>query len=229
MSHGIVSIARPTGEAWVVERASEKLRLRARLPGARVFDLAAVAERAAKAAGVRAADRLALAWPASWLVNSPAPSSVFRRWALEPDRGAWVTLVERLECLETAPVAWPDPAADDAFAALAGGLTEERAAPHAKSAKALDVVEAITKVLALLVPGVVPLAPAPARAFVLGADADGAGPAAFGAMVAWFAGATRAHAAALAAIARAHAEVELTGAQVLDRLLWFDSEGFRHF
>ena len=31
------------------------------------------------------------------------------------------------------------------------------------------------------------------------------------------------------AIAASHEEVTLEGAQVLDRLLWFDSEGHRHF
>jgi hypothetical protein len=30
-------------------------------------------------------------------------------------------------------------------------------------------------------------------------------------------------------LAKAHAEVPLSGAQALDRLLWFDSEGHRHF
>jgi hypothetical protein len=38
-----------------------------------------------------------------------------------------------------------------------------------------------------------------------------------------------AHEAELDRIASEHREVELTAAGVLDRLLWFDSEGYRHF
>jgi hypothetical protein len=45
----------------------------------------------------------------------------------------------------------------------------------------------------------------------------------------WFARAAMDHVTGLEAIAREHREVELTGAGVLDRLLWFDSEGHKHF
>jgi len=68
----------------------------------------------------------------------------------------------------------------------------------------------------------------PARAFVLG-DAAKDGPDAFGRIAEWFARAALAHRAELEAVAREHHEVELTGAGVLDRLLWFDSEGHQHF
>jgi hypothetical protein len=70
--------------------------------------------------------------------------------------------------------------------------------------------------------------PDAARSFVLGAkgkdDRD-----AFARVASWFARAVEAHAAALEDQARAHREVELDAAGVLDRLLWFDSEGHAHF
>jgi len=37
------------------------------------------------------------------------------------------------------------------------------------------------------------------------------------------------HCAALERITRVHRDVELTPGDVLDRLLWFDSEGDKHF
>jgi len=94
------------------------------------------------------------------------------------------------------------------------------------------VTEALSKVLALVVPEAVPLMPARARAFVLGESARDDRDA-FGRIVDWFARAALTHATELGAIAREHAEseqpVELTAAGVLDRLLWFDSEGHAHF
>lgn len=64
-----------------VVEAAAKLSLRAKLPGARVFDLATESLRKARAAGMSILERLPLALPASWCVNSPAPSTVLRRWA----------------------------------------------------------------------------------------------------------------------------------------------------
>jgi hypothetical protein len=200
----------PSGTRWHVENASKKLCLRARLPGARVFDLATSSLRLAKQGGMSHADRIVLALPASWLVNSPAISRVLRRWVLPPDREVWVAL---LDLLENGDVAF----LEQALAEMVAKLGTE---PYA--------IEAISKVLALLVPEVVPLMPPPARAFVLGADVS-SDAAAFVAMVRWFVAATRAHAAELAAIAGGHAEVPLVGAQVLDRLLWFDSAGRQFF
>jgi hypothetical protein len=90
------------------------------------------------------------------------------------------------------------------------------------------VTEALSKVLALVVPEAVPLMPAPARAFVLGEDAKNDRDA-FGRIIEWFARAAMMNATELARIAREHREVALTPAGVLDRLLWFDSEGHTHF
>jgi hypothetical protein len=89
-------------------------------------------------------------------------------------------------------------------------------------------LEAVSKVLALLVPDAVPLMPAPALAFLLGGDAP-YDTEAFVTVVAWFARAVKEAEEPLARWAQAHAEVPLSAAQVLDRLLWFDSEGHRHW
>jgi hypothetical protein len=125
-----------------------------------------------------------------------------------------------VERLEAGPAGWTaEPGEADALPLAVTSLGGE---PY--------VVEAMSKVLALLVPEVVPLMPEAARGFVLGDEAKTMAPGAvFARMVAWFAQATAAHAPELASLARQHTEVALTGAQALDRLLWFDSEGHRHF
>lgn len=196
----------PQGTKWCIDHAAEKLALRVELPGARVFDLAADALRRAKDAGVAEESRLALALPASWLVNSPAISPVLKRWALPPDREIWLDLVAALEARRGAQ--------------LAGLVQRLGGEPYA--------VEAISKVLALLVPGAVPLMPPAACTFALGDGASG-GPTTFTAMVGWFGESVARCRGELADIARAHPLVPLEAAQVLDRLLWFDSEGYRHF
>ncbi|MGO8999324.1 MAG: hypothetical protein ACLQVI_38860 [Polyangiaceae bacterium] len=212
-----MQIALPSGTTWHVREAAKKLAHRGQLPGARVFDLAGASLRAAKASGVSASDRFTLALPASWLVNSPAISRVLRRWALEPHRE---TCLAMIELLEAGPAEWSrDPGTREAISLGVASLGDE---PY--------VTEALSKVLALLVPEAVPLMPPAARAFVLGeGDATKDSPDAFALVVDWFARAVLANEAELAEIARAHVEVEITGAGVLDRLLWFDSEGHRHF
>jgi hypothetical protein len=206
-------VHKPDGTKWRIENAPAKLALRARLPGARVFDLAAESLRRGRAAGLVAADCLPLALPASWCVNSPAPSTVLRRWTLAPQREVWLSLVEVLEEPRVGPLA---PSAVEAIELAIVALGTE---PF--------VVEAVSKVLALLVPDVVPLLPPPACSFVLGAAAADAR--AFLAMVDWFALAVAEALTELTSCADGHREVTLSPAQVLDRLLWFDSEGFRHF
>ncbi len=207
-------LAKADGTEWRIEEANAKLTLRAKLPGARVFDLVVESLRKVRAAGVPAIEQLPLALPASWCVNSPAPSTVFRRWALPPQRDVWLLLIDVLEEPRTGPLD-----AESSRAVIAGirALGPE---PFG--------VEAISKVLALLVPEVVPLMPAPARTFVLGESAP-QDARAFVEMVDWFAAAVEEGGAQLASWAKAHDDVSLSAAQALDRLLWFDSEGHRHF
>jgi hypothetical protein len=199
---------------WLVEGASAKLALRAGLPGARVFDLAAESLRKARATGLPAGDRLALALPASWCVNNPAPSSVLRRWALPPQQDVWLSLIELLEEPRKGPL---DAESREAVTLGVGALAPE---PYG--------VEAVSKVAALLVPDGVPLMPPPARAFVLGEAVPLTAPS-FAQMIDWFAAAVDEGGRELASWAGAHREVPLSAAQALDRLLWFDSEGHRHF
>ncbi|HEX3771694.1 MAG TPA: hypothetical protein VHV30_12540 [Polyangiaceae bacterium] len=208
-------IDRPSGTTWHVTEVETKLARRAGLPGARVFDLVGQSLQAAKALGLGAGDRFALALPASWMVNSPAVSTVLRRWALPPHREACLALIE---LLESGPEGWDaDPGTGEALRLALASLGNE---PY--------VVEAISKVLALVVPATVPLMPPLARAFVLG-EASKDAPDAFERMVQWFAGAVRANEAELARLASLHREVALTPAGVLDRVLWYDSDGVRHF
>jgi hypothetical protein len=211
----VLHIDLPSGTTWHIREAGKKLAYRAQLPGARVFDLVAQSLRSAKAGGVCAGDRFTLALPASWLVNSPANSKVLRRWALDPHREACLALVD---VFERGPLEWSaDPGTGEGIRLCVASLGDE---PY--------VTEALSKVLALVVPEAVPLMPAPARTFVLGEaardDRD-----AFGRIVDWFARAAMTNATELARIARGHREVELTAEGVLDRLLWFDSEGHTHF
>lgn len=210
-------VARPSGDPWSIEDAAKKLALRGGLPGAFVFDLAASASRNAKAAGLSAEDRLALALPASWLVNSPAVSPVFRRWAEGAQREVWLALLEVLDGDARRWHSTRSTSEDEELTLAVRALGSE---PY--------VIEAASKVLAVLVPDVVPLMPGPARDFVLGA-ASASEVTSFAAMVDWFTSAAVTHAAELGALATAHTTAPLSGPQVLDRLLWFDSEGLRHF
>lgn len=207
-------ISKPDGTKWLLTAGPAKLELRATLPGARVFDLVAESLRKARAAGMSALDRLPLALPASWCVNSPAPSTVLRRWALPPQREVWISLVEVLEETPQGPL---DAESKEALLAALRVLGPE---PFG--------VEAMSKVLALLVPDAVPLMPAAARTFVLGESAP-SDASAFVAMIEWFAVAVGEGKVELASWAASHEEVPLSPAQVLDRLLWFDSDGHRHF
>jgi hypothetical protein len=215
MSRQPVRIDLPSGTTWHVDDVGTKLTRRAGRPGARVFDLVGQSLRAAKACGLSVDDRFNLALPASWMVNSPAVSAVLRRWALPPHRETCLALIE---VLEGGPAGWDaDPTTGDALRMALGSLGNE---PY--------LVEAVSKVLALVVPDAVPLMPPLARAFVLGEAAKDA-PDAFERMARWFTSAVRANEEALAAHAALHREVALTPAGVLDRVLWYDSDGVRHF
>ncbi len=223
METSALRIELPSGVSWPLVNANDKLSQRARLPGARLFDMVAESLESARHEGrLSTSDRFTLALPASWLVNSPAISRVLRRWALPPHRDTCLSLVD---LLASGPEGWEkDPSVMGVIKARIASLGDE---PY--------VIEALSKVMALLVPHAVPLLPASACAFLLG-PADGSatlalpsGADAFLGAAQVFAGAVRDHEEDLAAIARAHSEVRLTPGGVLDRLLWFDSEGFRHF
>jgi hypothetical protein len=201
----------PAGTEWHIREPEKRLSLRARLPGAFVYDVSAHSLRRAKARGAPALERIPLAFASSWLVNSPANSKVLRRWALPPQFDVWIALIGSLEGPLSNPGEWAP------VKALVGRLGNE---PF--------LIEAVSKVLALLVPYAVPLMPEPARKFLLGESA-GADTDTFVKIADWFVEAVRTHQAELDEWAAAHEEATLDGAQVLDRLLWFDSEGHQHF
>jgi hypothetical protein len=201
----------PGGTDWEIRDAEKRLSLRARLPGAFVFDVSANCLRKAKARGAPALERIPLAFSGSWMVNSPASSKVMRRWSLPPQLDVWIALVGALEGPLESRGEWAP------VKALIGRLGDE---PF--------LIEAVSKVLALLLPQVVPLMPEPARKFLLG-DAAGADADAFVQIADWFVRTTRQEAATLDEWSAGHEEVTLERGQVLDRLIWFDSEGYRHF
>jgi hypothetical protein len=207
-------LRKPDGTIWELTDGDRKLALRGTLPGARVFDLAAASLRRARDAGLTPLERLPLALPASWCVNSPADSRLFRRWTTSPQREVWEALIELFEEPRSGPL---DAEATDALLTALPVL-----APEPRG------IEAVSKVLAVLAPDAVPLMPQAALSFLLGAGAlHDAG--AFVVVVDWFGAAVEQARELLAGWAAAHREVPFDAAQVLDRLLWFDSEGHRHF
>lgn len=203
-------------------RPADKLTLRGRLPGASGYDLAAQSLRSARAHGMPAADLLPPAFPGSWMVNNRVTSPVFQRWMAPPLADAWRVLVE---LLEGGPEAW-----------LACGDTDRMAVTRAVATVSIEGhgVAAVSKVLALVCPETVPLMDDAALWFALDAvarpaDADTptAGPRWFVPMLDWFSRAVLERYDALVPLARDYAPAPLDAAQVLDRLVWFESWGWR--
>lgn len=212
------------GRPWRVAAPAAKLLARGGLPGAFGFDLAAHSLHTARRAGVGLPDLLAAAIPSSWMVNSRATSPVFRRWLEPPLRDAWAEL---LALLDGGPERW-----------LARPAAERDAAARAARALAIEGhgAAALSKVLALLAPETVPLMDDAAVAFALDAlpaprtpDDPKAGPELILPMLDWFAAAAIAAEPELARLARAYPLAPLGPEQVLDRLLWFESWGWRLF
>jgi hypothetical protein len=212
MTEPPLQLTKPDGTPWLLERVNEKLSLRAKLPGARIFDLSTESLRRCK--DLAPMDRLALAMPASWCVNNPADSRLFRSWIEPPLREVWLALIDLLQ------EPWVGPLDDESQSAIVAAFRAIAPSPSG--------VEVVSKVLALLLPDAVPLMPPLARGFLLGAAAPADGYA-FVAMVDWFRRVGHDGHEALSGWAALHEEVHLSGAQVLDRLLWFDSDGHRHF
>jgi hypothetical protein len=207
--------------SWRIERATEKLALRDRLPGANGWDRAAAALRGVYGAGARD-HLLALALPTSWMVNARATSRVFQRWLAPPLVDHWRTLIAQTS---GGPERW-----------LASTELTRTAVEEAVTALAIEGQGpcAISKALALLVPETVPLMDDAAIAFLTGAidppstaDDPKAPAALFVPMLDAFANAVLSCEAQLVEVARAHAQVPLDAPQVLDRLLWVDSWGHR--
>jgi len=221
--------------AWRLGMAAAKLQVRGRLPGAFGFDLAADTYRKARRAGLAPADLVPLALPGSWMVNNKVPSPVFQRWLQPALAPVWTRLA-----LLLGDDAWlargPDERAQveaDLYS-LARHDAAARNPGVAPPAEPPGAAAGLSKVLALLCPDTVPLMDDAALHFALGAvprpdtaDTPGAGPGLFVPMLDWFARAVLANAAALAELAAGYPHAPLSPAQVLDRLLWFETWGYR--
>ena len=236
MSTVIVERAGPEQrEPWHLGMGHAKLQVRGRLPGAFGFDLAAASYREARRAGLGAAQLLPMALPGSWMVNNKVPAPVFYRW-LQPHNGdLWTELVE---LLDGDGERWLARGADDRArveAAVRILAAQDAAARTGTSGgPAPGTAAALSKVLALLCPDTVPLMDDAAIHFALGAvprpdsaDTPSAGPEHFVPMLDWFAAAVRSARPALAQLADEYELAPLSPAQVLDRLLWFETWGYR--
>lgn len=217
---------------WRIGVCRAKLQVRGRLPGAFGFDLACATYREALAAGLAAADLVALALPGSWMVNNKVPSPVFQRWLQPQLRPVWTRLCALLQG------EWParTEAERDEVAECVRVLAEHDAAARggAPGGAMPGTAAGLSKVLALLCPDTVPLMDDAALWFSLGAvprpssaDTPSAGPELFVPMLDWFAESVAAARPTLAAIAGDYALARLSPAQALDRLLWFETWGYR--
>lgn len=217
----MISLTRPSG-SWTVYVPHDKLAVRAALPGAFGFDQAVHAVRVARARGVAPEDLVSLAMPTSWMVNNKAPSTVFQRWLKAPLADVWGALIELLSC---GYERFPELDATSREAITAG-------------VRALSIdgqgAAAVSKVLAIVCPETVPLMDDAALWFALGApaapttaDAPTADAASVVPMLDWFSREVTAHTADLIDLARGHGAAVLDAPQVLDRLLWMESWGWR--
>jgi hypothetical protein len=210
---------------WVLAEADEKLAFRASLPGAFGYDQAAQVLRTLQADGYAASDLLPLAFPTSWMVNAKATSRAFRAWLVPPARAIWQALLVQLESSMSLEQ-WRTIDGDerDAIAANVARLSSMEGAS----------VSAVSKVLALLRPQLIPLMDDAAIAFAIGAveqpseETATAGPEVFLPMVDWFAEQVIRAEPDLIAIAARHRQAVLDAPQVLDRLLWMDAWGERY-
>lgn len=200
-----------------LERAEEQLAFRASLPGAFGFDQAAHVLRVLQSEGVGSADLLPLAFPTSWMVNARATSRAFRKWFGAID--VWTELLDELA--PTMSLEQWDGQGEEKVRLLA--LMDDAG------------LAAVTKVLALLRPQLVPLMDDAQLSYALGTvpmPADNnqstAGAEHFAPMMRWFAAEVTARESELIAIAAAHRHAILDAAQVLDRLLWYQAWGHRH-
>lgn len=225
----------PDAPPWRLGMGRAKLQVRGRLPGAFGFDLAADRYRAARRAGLAAIDLLPMALPGSWMVNNKVPSPVFYRWLQPHAREHWAAL---LELLDGDAARWlartPDERArvDACLRALAG--LDVAARGGSPEGPAPGTAAGLSKVLALLCPDLVPLMDDAALHFALGsvprpdtAETPSADTTHVLPMLDWFARAVLDNTPALAALAAAHELAPLSPAQVLDRLLWFETWGYR--
>lgn len=229
-----------TAAPWRLCLPRAKLQVRGRLPGAFGFDLATDTYRQARRTGIDPADLVRLALPGSWMVNNKVPSPVFQRWlqpALRPIWSRLVTLLAGDAATWLARDAEQRAQVEADLRLLARhDIAARNGAPMADG-PAPGTAAGLSKVLALLCPDTVPLMDDAALQFALAAvprphsadmaDTPSAGPELFLPMLDWFARTVQALTPALDALAAEYTYAPLSAAQVLDRLLWFETWGYR--
>jgi hypothetical protein len=208
---------------WLVSDPEGDLSYRGNLPGAYGYDQAAHTLRILRAEGLPLVALLPLTLPVSWMVNANATSRTFQAWLRPEGKALWA----ELETLLPAAFATED------WRALSA---EKKQLVQAQVARLTQDGNtnlcAVTKVLALLYPQLVPLMDDAALWFALAsgeeptrADTPSAKPTMFIPMLDWFCEVCAKHESALINIAAAHKLATLDGPQVLDRLLWQHSWG----
>ena len=212
-------------EFLAVDQPAEALSRRGQLPGAFGYDRAAHLFRTLQAEGSDAVDLLPAAFPTSWMVNAKATSRTFVHWTAA--EATWVELFAVLRFDQSTEDWTRLPEADRM--AVGAAITALSSVPGA-------TLCAVTKVLALLRPQLVPLMDDAAIWFArdavpepTSADGPSAGPEHFLPMMDWFAEEAKRSDAALIELARTHTLAVVDAPQVLDRLLWWASWGRRLF
>lgn len=200
---------------------AEKLEQRATLPGAHTFDRLTHGVGVARAQRVPVKELLPMAFAGSWLVNSRVPSSTFAQWAEPASQQAWLSLLDLIEQVRARDLRVDARVAHD----LAALCPAERPS-----------VGPITKVLACLSPSKVPLLSDAALAWLTGydapvheADQQLALPSAFAPALLVFAEVTFALRELLQGFIGPIPGCPYLPEQVFDRLMWFESWGYRHF
>jgi len=182
--------------------------------------------RALQGDGVPAEALLPLAMPTSWMVNARASSRAFHRWLTLPTLEIFRKLLHAIG-EGASPASWLETsdAERDEVTSLVGSLVGPEGA----------TLTALSKVLALLRPQLVPLMDDAAIWFALDAvprpttaDAPTGKPELFVPMLDWFARSVCDNEESLIALAAKHDRAVLDAAQTLDRLLWIESWGHRH-
>ena len=219
---------------WHLGMARSKLQIRGRLPGAFGFDLAADTHRAARRAGLAGADLVRLALPGSWMVNNKTTSVVFQQWLQPAVRDTWERVVDLLSGDSHTWLARTASERAELQQHLALLSDLERAARGLPDRPAPGTACSLSKVLALLCPDTVPLMDDAALWFALDvvqrpdtADLPGAKIDNFIPMLDWFARAVQACSPQLSELAADYTLAPMSPAQLLDRLLWFETWGFR--
>ncbi len=218
---------------WHLGMARSKLQIRGRLPGAFGFDLAADTYRAARRA-LPAADLVRLALPGSWMVNNKTISVVFQQWLQPGARDTWARVVDLLGGDSQTWLARTASERSELQQRLTLLADIEKAARGLPDQPVPGAACGLSKVLALLCPDTVPLMDDAALWFALdvvprpdSADTPSATIAEFIPMLDWFARAVQSCAPQLQELAADYTLAPMSPAQILDRLLWFETWGFR--